>query len=76
MDPLSQLFAAYLEMVSNNISNSYVEPPSFPVGTRSNQLSDLLLVLFASPIHKSPPSLEDRSSLRGKLPCKISRLKC
>ncbi|MBO2586004.1 hypothetical protein [Shewanella algae] len=25
MDPLSQLFAAYLEMVSNNITNAYVD---------------------------------------------------
>ncbi|MBO2623837.1 hypothetical protein I6M44_07020 [Shewanella algae] len=25
MDPLSQLFAAYLEMVSNNITNAYID---------------------------------------------------
>ncbi|WP_234199888.1 hypothetical protein [Shewanella sp. AS1] len=71
-----QLFAAYLERVSNKITNAFFEPLSFPFGTRSSQITDLLLVLLASPIHKAPPYLEGLSSLQGKLPCRISLLKC
>ncbi|WP_345853211.1 hypothetical protein [Shewanella algae] len=35
MDPLSQLFAAYLEMVSNNITSAYVDAANTTVTTQT-----------------------------------------